>query len=355
MSEVSELLELVDIGSWMETEGVDFKERFGSSGLQLNVKECPVCGNTAWKVYLNAESGLGNCFAGDHPPGEGFNKWSFIRAHFADTSNRGVIDRIKQFALTAGWRPKRKSVPVRPVGEAWQLPKSIAMPYMGKVIPYLSNRGFGPDIAGYFHWRYAPQQSWFGKQNFSYRIILPVFDIDGNLKTFQGRDVTGKSDSKYLFPAGLPASGAYLYNGMNVRNTNRVVVGEGVFDVAAIKLAMDEDQSLRDVVPIGTFGKHLSEGPGSQLEQFAMLKDRGVTEVTFMWDGEIRATDDAIDAGNRLRAIGFQVRIAVLPHDKDPNEVPPAQVREAFYRGVPLTLASGNYLRLLTRAGRAKI
>lgn len=52
--------------------------------------------------------------------------------------------------------------------------------------------------------------------------------------------------------------------------------------MAALKIAMDAEPALRDVVPIGPFGKHLSNSPGAddQLAKFLRLKnERWVEEV----------------------------------------------------------------------------
>jgi DNA primase len=127
-------------------------------------------------------------------------------------------------------------------------------------------------------------------------------------------------------------------------------VGEGAFDVAATKIALDGDAELRDVVPVGTFGKHLSSGSeNSQLAKFQTLKARGVEEITLMWDGEVQATDDAITAGLLLKSIGFRVRVAMLPPGKDPNEVPADVVRAAFYQAKLLDRKSALEIMTLRR------
>lgn len=341
MSEISELLERVDMEDYLDREGIHYRKTIGHSGPQLNVKDCPVCGSSAWKVYLNADTGVGNCFAGDHPVEEKyFSKWSFIKA-FMGLSGRAVFEEVKKIAESSGWKPPRKSEVVREVVSEWELPKSVALPFNGRNLPYLENRGFPGSIVEYFHWRYAHSGSYFRYkingdwhfQDHSYRVIIPVYDLDGNLRTFQGRDITGKAEKKYLFPPGLEGSGVHLYNGFNVRNTKRVAVGEGVMDVASMKIAFDESQDLRDVVPIGTFGKHLSSGnENSQLAKFQVLKARGVEEVTIMWDGEKQALDDAVTAAELLFSIGFRTRVAFLPKDKDPNEILAQDVRAAFYK-----------------------
>lgn len=357
-SELKELLDLIDIEEFCGREGIDHRLGRGSSGLQINVKTCPVCGNNKWKVYLNADSGLGNCFAGDHPPGKNFNKWHFIKAHFGEQGNAEVIAYLKNMARESGWKAKRKtSIAVDEHIEAVLPVNTIPLPALGRNLRYLTNRGIDLDTVRYFHlhycddgyFRYKKEGAW-TFQLYVQRLIIPVYDLDGKLVTFQGRDITGKQEPKYLFPPGLAGSGTHLYNGMNVHGTKRVVVGEGAFDVMALKLAMDADPSLRDVIPVGTFGKHLSWGDQeSQQYKFLALKKRGVEEATIMWDGEVQATDDAIKAASQLVAIGLKVRIALLPALKDPNEVSPDVVQRAFYQALPFTGANAALIMMQRR------
>lgn len=357
MNELAELLENLDIESWLDAQGIDYKRTRGRSGVQLNVKICPVCGNSDHKVYLNAETGAGNCFAGSHPPGENFSKYKFIRAHLDGASGNKVLAHIRHYVESTGWRPKRsKSVAVQKAIDL-VIPDSYPLPFDGKNLTYLTKRGIPSEIAAYFHLRYC-HKGFFpyeldGEKKympFHERIIIPVFDLDGKMVTFQGRDITGTAPKKYMFPPGLPSSGTHLLNGQNVRDTERVLVVEGAFDLMAVKIALDADPSLRDVVPVATFGKHLSYGdPESQEGRFMKLKERGVKEVTIMWDGEIAATDDAIDAGKRLAALGFSVRIAMLPKEKDPNEVPASVVRDAFYKAIGLTMQSSILIAMRRR------
>ena len=49
-----------------------------------------------------------------------------------------------------------------------------------------------------------------------------------------------------------------------------------------------------------------------------------------MWDGESRAIMDACNTALELKRYGFKVRVAFLP-GKDPNELPPAIVRQAYW------------------------
>jgi DNA primase len=345
--DLSELLEALDMEGWLDAQGVDYKSTRGRSGRQLNVRVCPVCGNEGSKVYLNAETGIGTCFGGSHPPPASFNKWSFIRAFLGEVSGRQVVEHIRHHVSERGWIPKRKTTRVEKPVEL-VLPPSFPLPFDGKNLAYLDNRGISSEIAAYFHLRYC-HDGWFnyefeGKRRgmfFGQRVLIPVFDLDGKMVNFQGRDITGTQQPKYQFPPGLPSTGIHLLNGQNVRDTKRVVVGEGAFDLMAQKIAFDQDPALRDVIPVGTFGKTLSYGDADTQEaKFRVLKDRGVEEVTMMWDGEVLATQAAVDAGMKLRGLGLRVRVAMLPKDKDPNEVPASIVRQAFYEAMPLSMQS---------------
>lgn len=355
--ELQELLDSIDIESWLDREGVRYRVTRGARGTQLNVKECPCCGNSNYKVYLNAETGLGNCFSGDCE--EKFNKWKFISKTLGHLGAREVIDHIKQVAKEQGWRPARKSAVATNLRTDLILPESVPLPINGRNLKYLENRGITLDIAKYFDLRfsvrgvfkYEDEEGRSRVQNYSKRIILPVFDLAGDLVSFQGRDITGKADKKYLFPPGFASTGTHLYNGQNAHGATEAVIGEGVFDVMAIKMALDGEMSLRNVAPLGSFGKHLSHGDeNSQLGKLLALKEEGLKCVTFMWDGETAAINDAIESALLLRKYGFVARVAILPKNRDPNEVPASVVRDAYWKAETISPISATRMRLSRKA-----
>ena len=338
-----EITENLDLEFFFDQESLPYKMGRGSSGMQINAKHCPQCGDSRSRVYLNAETGQGNCFVCN----ETFNKTKFVKLHFGYDNWADTINKGKEVMREQGWRPKRMQTVAVDHGEV-KLPYSTALPTEdGENLVYLEDRGITGEYAKYFGLRYCqhgfwpiqdeqgrPQQQWF-----SNRVIIPVYDLDGTLKTFQGRDLTvGEAaklvDRKYLFPKGLPGTGKFLLNGQNVQLTDEVALGEGFFDVAAIKIALDEEVELRRIIAVGSFGKHLSYGSANgddQLGRFLQLKRQGIKRVTIMWDGEVKATIAALDAAKLLSSIGLQARIALLPFRKDPNEVPAETVRKAYY------------------------
>lgn len=356
-SDFDEIIDTLDMESWLDREGVRYRVTRGSRGTQLNVRECPCCGNSSYKVYLNADSGLGNCFSGDCE--KKFNKWSFVRASMGSANNAQVMEHIRTVAREQGWRPTRTSAVAVNMQTDLKLPESVALPVGVRNLKYLDNRNITGEIAKYYSlrfslrgvFRYQDDEGRARTQDYANRIIIPIFDLAGDMVSFQGRDITGEAEKKYLFPPGFASTGSVIYNGQNAHGAEDIVIGEGVFDVAATKIAFDQQPALRHVVPVGSFGKHLSSGSDdSQLGKLMILRESGLKRATLMWDGEPAALDAAIEVGLLLRRYGLIARIAVLPEGKDPNEVAPAVVRDAYWKAVVVNESVAVRMRLARKA-----
>ena len=351
---VTDSLDTEDYLAWM---GVDYKTSSGSSGIQLHVKECPDCNNDKWKVYLNADTGLGNCFA----CGMNFNKWKFGKA-LTKHEGKALFAHFVEVKKELGYTPKVKKKPVltAEVEGDLELPDSMALPTRdGQNALYLEQRGITAEYAAYFHLRYCAM-GWHnyikpdgsrGGQNCAERIIIPVYDLDGTLKTFQARDITGEAEIRYIFPAMLPGTGRYLYNGQNAfLGASEVIINEGPFDVAATKRVIDNFEDMKGICPVGTFGKHLSyslDGKEDQFGKFLMLKRRGLKRATLMWDGEHEALLAACDAAELLwKKVGLEVRIALLPEGKDPDECDQIEVYQAWKKAQKVNAVTLARLRL---------
>ena len=344
---MARLLDDIEISDILDTEGYDYRHGHGTSGEQLNVQTCPKCGNANWKVYIGADTGLGNCFV----CGQTFNKLTFIRAHLG-TLDKGTVNKyISDLHRQLGFRPKAKKIEVHVEIPDAVLPSSFALPSpKGWHAPYLEQRGIGAEYAARFKLRLClfgyhtyMQGEEKRTQHFNDRIIIPIFDLDGEMATFQGRDITGTSDKKYLFPAQMPATGRFLYNGHEALalRAKHVIMCEGAFDVIPVAIACDQFPELKGVVPVGSFGKHLSTSTDerlSQVDAFRKLKQHGALEtVTIMWDGEYAALLSALDAAALIVKLGLKARIALLPAGKDPNEVDATVIATAYANAVPYT------------------
>ncbi|MCR9222914.1 MAG: hypothetical protein NXH70_02495 [Hyphomonas sp.] len=340
-------LDDIELADFLDYEGIEYKETSGSSGEQFNLRECPSCGNANFKVYLNSESGFGNCFV----CGTTFNRWTFL-VDYLGTKDRSQIRKfISKLARDLGYRPKKKMKVLAETDDIQaKLPQSIPLPdRKGRNSPYLEERGITAEYSKRFNLRLCQFGSHVYErdgeeihQRFDDRIIIPVFDLNGDLVTFQGRDLTGHSDRKYLFPARLPATARYLYNGHEALalRAKEVIMCEGAFDVIPVAVACDQFPEMHRVVPIGSFGKDLTDtrnGPG-QVDALRTLKQKGYLEtVTVMWDGEESALISALDAADKIQSIGLEARIALLPAGCDPNEVQMSQIRDSYLKATKYT------------------
>ncbi|MET2951237.1 toprim domain-containing protein [Vibrio owensii] len=354
-SKIKELLEQVDVEDFLSHLGIDMRITHGSSGVQANIKECPRCGGTGWKVYIGLDNGmgLGNCFHGSCVGEPGYNIFTFTK-HLLG-SGTAAFKEIETYLEVSGWAPRKRRTREVNLETKVAIPSSYPLPIKGKNLRYLTEREITAEIAEYLGWRYCKRGRFDyildGKnryQIYDNRVIIPVFDLSGDLVTFQGRDITQLADKKYLFPPGLAGTGKFLYNGHNVVGVESIVIAEGAFDVAAVLLAFEEDQSLQEVGVVGSFGKTLSmKGTkGCQLTQLLELKQNGLKNITIMWDGESSALNAACKVALEVKGFGFNVRVAKLPKDKDPNEVSKEEVRLAYYRSESVTSTTMAKMRL---------
>ncbi|MDX5412883.1 MAG: hypothetical protein LPK02_07530 [Rhodobacterales bacterium] len=355
MAELKDILDNVTLEDVLDREGADYKLGHGSSGEQLNIHQCPFCGGSEWKVYANRDSGLGNCFHGSC--GTTFNIFTFTRA-LLDQDNRSTITYLEKMAEQAGWRPKKRVEIQTEVyaNEDWQLPDSYPLPTTdGQNLRYLLERRVDNDTAALFHLRYC-DDGWFnytkpdgsrGGMNFAQRVIIPVFDIDGVMVTFQGRDITGESDRKYLFPPGLPGTGRFLFNGQNAAGKGTVIVCEGAFDVIRTYVnTRGTDYDRAGVV--GTFGIDLSSGQdgGDQKNRFLRLKKQGLSRVIMFWDGEPTAFRKSLKAAMTLKKLGLDVWVAKPPAGKDPGELDAAETITALNAAIRVDARTALIARL---------
>ncbi|HIB5752070.1 TPA: DNA primase, partial [Klebsiella pneumoniae] len=110
MSELKELIEEFDFEQWLDTEGISYRRGSRTSkGREVNIRECPCCKSSKWKVYFNLITGLGKCFAGDHPEEVQFNKLNFIKYHTGE-SWRGLQRYVRNELMQQGWRPKEEEI-----------------------------------------------------------------------------------------------------------------------------------------------------------------------------------------------------------------------------------------------------
>jgi DNA primase len=170
------------------------------------------------------------------------------------------------------------------------------------------------------------------------RIIVPIRDPRGRTIAFGGR-ILGPGEPKYLNSPDtfLFDKGRVLFNldraGPASRQSGRILVVEGYFDV----IALDEAGIREAVAPMGTA---LTD---AQLELLWRLAD----EPILCFDGDSAGRKAAERAAHRAIPVlrpGKQLRIALLPAGKDPDDIVRQQGREAFERLLAGALPLASFL-----------
>lgn len=330
--------------------GIDHRISNGNSGEQISFKECPFCGDVRHKVFANAETGAGKCFVCDKT----FNAYSFIKEYSGLSSPRDVYDVIRRYLKSEGWKPRKVEKSARIDSQS-----DLIMPLNDPATnhEYLNQRGIDSALVDYFDLRFCKNGYFIhtkpdgsdGFMSFKDRIIIPIYDIEGKLRSFQGRDITNTSERKYLFPPGFASTGSLLYNAVNVLGRKEVVMCEGAFDVFGAKIALDSLSDFRNVGVIGSFGKNLSmreTGGSDQLGELLKMKKVGLQNITIMWDGEAAATSAAIKTALNLIKYGFEVRVAVLPAEKDPGDASVSEILMAYRSAQLITSMTAARMKL---------
>lgn len=332
-------LDSLDVEQLIAYEGYEYRVSHGNNGLQLNVKTCPACNRQDYKVYINAESGLGNCFGCSRT----FNKYTFVKYSRGFSKHSEIIRYIDSITSVVSYKPKMPAAHYK-LNLDWKLPLNKKIELDEDLPDYLIRRGINAKIAKRFDLRvcdygFYKYDDFFGRTkfvDFSKRIIIPVTDIDGGLVTFQGRDFTLKAEKKYLFPNMLPGTGRYIYNAHYAlkNKAKKVILNEGSFDVFATTQALESDLKYRSFMACGTFGKHLSIAQKNtmtddQLSDLVKLYQEGVDEFIIMWDGEHKAVLAAMEAALQLNSYGLNTTVARLFDDLDPAETEPSVLLKA--------------------------
>jgi DNA primase len=135
------------------------------------------------------------------------------------------------------------------------------------------SRNITVDAIHHFGLKYCPSHTTINDKRFftKDRVIIPIKNIAGEMVSWQGRDITGRSRTRYLFPPMFKGA-EYLYNIDGIpKHADYVIIAEGCFDCFGWWMA-----GAKNVV--ATFGKKISEA------QVDMLRYINPTAIFMAWD-----------------------------------------------------------------------
>jgi DNA primase len=157
---------------------------------------------------------------------------------------------------------------------------------------------------------------------FRNRVIFGIRYHDGTIAGFIGRDLSGDSHApKYmntcqhaLFDKGSLLFG--LNEGTSMTSSAQPVVVEGPLDALAIAVRQHAAGGA-DLLPVAASGTAFTVNHARCVADAA---SDGGSRVVVALDSDTAGRTAALDAGERLRQVGLDVRIAMLPNGTDPAE-----------------------------------
>jgi len=303
-----------------------------ATGQAQLIGACPFCGKekSDLRLYMHFGRGLGYC----HHCSQGFSAASFIAASEGCTYSKALEILAGDDTSDPYIRhEERKKIDSR--GIYWPLIE----PIIGTVgWEYMAGRGMGTDVIDHFNLMYCPADTVVEDESYDtityytgHRIFIPIYDHEGCLASWQGRDVTGRGIPKYLFPPGYKGAES-LYNIHNIPSkASYVIISEGVFDVwgwwrGGFKNA------------VGTFGKKIST------DQVEMIKAKNPGAVFIAWDAD--AKKEIYDFVRAYRHC-FEIRIVDMG-GKDADELKRKGLRDLIRTSQPYNW-SAHVLDLINR------
>lgn len=289
----------MDFIDYLET---NFSTSRASGGSQIVVEDdCPFCGGPGGKMYVDVKKQVGI----DFRCGRGFGPLSFVMAKEGITKAKakqllsGLSDRFtsdvdEDEEKNSGW---------------W--PQCVMAEDSFDAVDYMACRGFDIEFCQSMGLMYCPTDTEVDGKTYrtANRVIIPIYNREGEPIGWQGRDTTGSSFIKYLIQPGFNA-GESLYNIHQVKEGSEVIVCEGVMDAWGWIRA-----GLKNVV--ATYGKKISD------TQVAMLAGLRPSVVYIAWDGD--AADKKYKFAEDYGHI-FNIKIVNMG-DKDADEMPGGSLR----------------------------
>jgi len=211
----------------VNTLNLKLKKPLTSSTIQ-EFCTCPFHKDNTPSLSANLEKGYWKCFScGDHGTINGLAKKAVGKSAFKilnkEFSSNTEFITIVNRAQTPEDLKKTPDVHIRLDGAMSRLTSECLM--------YLKNRGITVDVAKSFHMSYF-DRGFINGTPFNKRLLVPVYE-KGMLLSYEGRDITGQSKKKVLYPSGSSVN--TLYDIDNLDRNEPLYLVEGLMDLAVLR------------------------------------------------------------------------------------------------------------------------
>ncbi len=265
-------------------------------GLTLRGNElafhCPFCNHHKPKLQVNTDSQKWHCWTCNSG---GKKLTSLLKKLDVD---RKTISIIREIYGDSNYNPQLEDVDTKVF---IQLPKEFVSlsespkgfnPEYKHAIFYLTQRGIGMKEIIKYNIGYCKEGL------YSRRVIIPSYDLNGQLNYFISRSYYTEEKMKYKNP---PISKNIIAFESQINWNEPIILCEGVFDAITIK---------RNAIPL------LGKFPSKQLVEKIFMS--GVSDIVISLDND--AINEALKAAEYFRKQGINVKMMYLK-DKDASDM----------------------------------
>lgn len=273
--------------------------------------QCPFCLDTEYHLGIHLKLGSINCWkCGTHKLPELIkeftekNPYEIIKKYKKGTNEYGKTTTTSGYSQTHQQNKRHKSKD----NEYRQISLPIGIyDLTARHRRYLTDREFDPEELEK-DWRVSKGTEGIG--DYKFRIIIPIYH-EGELVSYQGRDITGKQKDKYKTCYDTNIKN-YLY-GLDYVSYDKVIITEGVTDV----------WRLGKGNAVATFGINFT------MKQVRLILKRKFKKIGLLFDKGENAQQQALILSSCLEAFGIDTHILELPkHSKDPADLSKEQVKK---------------------------
>lgn len=296
----------------------------GNGEMRIN---CPNCGDSKYKCYVNDDKKRFNCFKCDFNSGN-YDVFDFVAITEGIDRGDAILRLSREYAEVApSWESIIAECQGNPVeAEESHIPAIRVLPHLPssakpmtspEVVEekpfwdYLINRGFEPSevLAVQAHYIAAEDVPIFDSRNtrrgnIGRRVVFPVYGGNNDLVSWLSRSTDGR-EPKYLnAPETEMARTVWPY--VPTSKTQAVLV-EGLIDALAVRRT--------GRAAYATFGKKIS------IDQINLLKGWGITSIVLFYD--VDAKRDMRNIANQLKIHFNKVMVPDFrnwPKDKDAGD-----------------------------------
>jgi hypothetical protein len=301
-------------------EQVFGKGSLGSSG-NLDVW-CPICAplsKTKKKLAIKVEQDFVKCWVCEYKS----RNLDFLIRKYGTSSDLQEYHQEFAFDKTrlVTIAEEKKEELILPKGFKL-LAETNAMTFANQALfHYVASRGLKKSDMWFYKLGYSADPKW------ARRVIVPSFDLHGNLNYFVARSIDKKVGLRYLNP--LVERCDIIFNEINIDWKKPLNLCEGSFDMMKCP--------PNSVCLLGSF---LSE-------KYVLFKRivEHETPVTIILDSDKRDSS-AVKIAQLLTQYGIKVKIADLPPDKDPGSMTKKEVFECISQATDFSWKSNFFARL---------